>query len=161
MDADGLIDGDSELDGLMDSDGLIDGLGLIEADGLRDGPGAKYVVCPNSLLPTIPICHPPPGGLFGSDGDADADGLRDADGLMDADGLIDDAMVYPEHTSTRTGHAACVMKTKDERRIAMYVRRLRIWYVNPVHGRFIPLVIASRVVGWFRNRRFPPAGIFV
>ena len=130
MDADGLIDGDSELDGLMDSDGLIDGLGLIEADGLRDGPGAKYVVCPNSLLPAVPICHPPPGGLFGSDGDADAEGLRDADaeldglrdalGLRDADGLRD--MVYPEHTSTRTGHAACVMKTKDERRIAMYVR---------------------------------------
>ena len=142
MDADGLIDGDSDADGLRDADGLIDfdedadglsdndaeldglidGLGLIEADGLRDGPGAKYVVCPNSLLPTIPICHPPPGGLFGSDGDADAEGLIEADGLSDADGLIDDAMVYPEHTSTRTGHAACVMKTKDERRIAMYVR---------------------------------------
>ena len=68
------------------------------------------------------MVHPPPGGLCGRDGDADADGLRDRDaeldglmdalGLRDADGLRD--MVYPEHTSTRTGHAVCVMKTKGE-----------------------------------------------
>ena len=40
------------------------------------------------------------------DADTELDGLRDADGLRD--------MVYPEHTSTRTGHAVCVMKTKGE-----------------------------------------------
>ena len=76
------------------------------------------------------MVHPPPSGLCGRDGDADADGLRDSDaeldglvdalGLRDADGLRD--MVYPEHTSTRTGHAVCVMKTKDERRVVMYVQ---------------------------------------
>jgi hypothetical protein len=133
IDADGLRDFDEDADGLIDADGLMDADieldGLIDALGLTDDPGAKYVVCPNSLLPTVPMAHPPPGGLYGRDGDADADGLRDRDaeldglmdalGLRDADGLRD--MVYPEHTSTRTGHAACVMKTKDERRIAMYV----------------------------------------
>ena len=85
MELDGLIDGDTELDGLIDSD--------TDADGLTDDAGAKYVVCPNSPLPAVPRCHPPPGGLFGSDGDADADGLAEADGLYDddaeLDGLID------------------------------------------------------------------------
>ena len=79
----------------------------MDADGLTDTPPAKCVVCPNSLLPTVPICHPPPGGLYGRDGDADADGLRDSDaeldglvdalGLRDADGLRD--MIYPKHTT--------------------------------------------------------------
>ena len=43
----------------------------------------------------------------------DALGLRDADGLRD--------IIYPKHTSTHTDHAADVMKTKGERRVAMYV----------------------------------------
>ena len=63
-------DADMELDGLMDADGLMDGEtdadGLMDADtdalGLIDAPGAKYVVCPNSLLPSVPMAHPPPGG---------------------------------------------------------------------------------------------------
>ena len=37
----------------------------------------------------MPIAHPPPGGLFGSDGDAEADGLADADGLYDDDAELD------------------------------------------------------------------------
>ena len=63
MDADGLIDGDSELDGLIDADGLIEADGLRDADGLTDAPPAIYVVCPASLLPAVPMAHPPPGGL--------------------------------------------------------------------------------------------------
>ena len=65
-DADGLRDFDEDADGLMDADGLIDADmeldGLIDADGLTDAPPAIYVVCPASLLPSMPAAHPPPGG---------------------------------------------------------------------------------------------------
>ena len=60
------MDADAELDGLIDADGLMDGEseldGLSEADGLTDAPPAIYVVCPASLLPSVPMAHPPPGG---------------------------------------------------------------------------------------------------
>ena len=61
-DADGLMEADGliEADGLMDADMEVDGLS--EADGLTDAPPAIYVVCPASLLPSVPMAHPPPGG---------------------------------------------------------------------------------------------------
>ena len=60
MDADAELDGLIDALGLMDADGLMDG--ETDADGLTDAPPAKYVVCPNSLLPSVPMAHPPPGG---------------------------------------------------------------------------------------------------
>ena len=60
------VDGEADADGRRDADGLMDSDtdadGLRDADGLTDAPPAIYVVCPASLLPSVPMAHPPPGG---------------------------------------------------------------------------------------------------